>query len=69
MHTIFYLLSCTALRFLTVADAIKLRDHVSQFLDSLDLFLKVFAFDEVSQLRIIVTIGQLVQVKKRFVDI
>jgi hypothetical protein len=35
----------------------------------LDLFLKVFAFDEVSQLRIIVTIGQLVQVKKRFVDI
>lgn len=69
MHTIFYLLSCTALRLLTFADAIKLRDHVSQFLDGLDLFLKVFAFDEVSQLRIIVTIGQLVQVKKRFVDI
>lgn len=52
-----------------VTDTVELSDHVSQFLDSLDLLLEVFAFDKVSQLRIIISIGQLVQVEKRLVDI
>jgi hypothetical protein len=41
-----------------------LSDHIRELLDGLDLFLEVLAFDEVSQLRIIVAIGQLVQIEK-----
>jgi hypothetical protein len=46
-----------------------LSDHISQLLDGLHLFFQVLAFNEISQLRIIVAIGQLVQVEKRLVDI
>jgi len=54
---------------LTFADTVKLSDHISQLLDGLHLLLQVLALDEVSQLRIIVSISQLVKVKKRLVDI
>jgi hypothetical protein len=55
--------------FLTFANTVELSDHIRQLLDGLYLFLQVLAFDEISELRIIVAISQLVQVEKRLVDI
>lgn len=52
-----------------LTDTIELSDHISQLLDGFDLLSQVDAFNEITHLRVTLTIGNLVQVQKRLVDI
>ena len=51
------------------ADAVELGDHVGQLLDGLDLLAEVLALQKVGHLRVVVAVGNLVQVQQRLVDI
>lgn len=51
------------------ANTVELGNKVSNLLDGLDLLLEVLGLDEVAQLRIIVLLSNLVEVKQALVDI